>query len=573
MKKAVRILRENKPLYMALNLLFYGSVVVGLFYGFLRPDAGAEMAKWGPSALVWDCLEVAVNTLTAPAVIYAFGAGITLLAMLLAILGGSSAVMAWFAFLGNLFLCTLSIALGLFLSPIVILALPFLTGIGFLWGAGSAAALPVGPLALLVHSFILAIEGQSIILAEFIMVRAYNAIFRPHRLGEVSRWSAYRRALGETGRLYMLIIFTLVVGAISHGLEWTYTEVSIEDINHCHSDSDCVVARETVCGGDAVAINEDYISVWDQHLKKEERTGVLERICATPRLDNFEAKCADTECVAVMKDKVAVDRAHISFGIGYTPDKPLLNKHVSLRFTFRFATDTPNVSARVELPDGFELVSGSLKWQGDLSRGEDRTAYAVVKATRTGYYQLTGTAIPQDRDDASGLTDTVHVEVTESDAIFGSKPENHWGQKGQAYAIPVPENNEQIRSELIVSPEPELNEEFTITYRVTPSIDIPGPQGTQMSLVLPPQAFEIVATQFPPGGEHYIHEDQLSWKGSISQDQTVEIKATLRIINTGWGYAYGCLSVQPGGQIASLITDVIIADLYVDKYSGHHSLR
>jgi hypothetical protein len=124
-KETILILRENKRLYVALNLLFYGSIVVGLFYGFLRPDVGEEMAKWGASAL----LEAPP---TAPAI--------------LAFLRGSFVAATVFTFLGNLFLCSLSIGLGLIFPPIVILALPFLTGMGFLWGAGFAAALSIGPL-------------------------------------------------------------------------------------------------------------------------------------------------------------------------------------------------------------------------------------------------------------------------------------------------------------------------------------------------------------------------------------------------------------------------------------------
>jgi hypothetical protein len=126
---------------------------------------------------------------------------------------------------------------------------------------------------------------------------------------------------------------------------------------------------------------------------------------------------------------------------------------------------------------------------------------------------------------------------------------------------------------LIISPKPELNKEFTITYRLTPSINIPDPQRTQMSLVFPPKAFQVVSVQFPTGGETYRYNDQLSWKGSINKGQTVEIKTTLKVINTGWGSVYGNLNVQPSGEITNLIQDVKIADLYVDKYSGSFTMK
>jgi hypothetical protein len=94
-----------------------------------------------------------------------------------------------------------------------------------------------------------------------------------------------------------------------------------------------------------------------------------------------------------------------------------------------------------------------------------------------------------------------------------------------------------------------------------------------MSLVFPPKAFEVVSVQFPEGGETYEHDTQLSWKGRISEGQTVEIKATFKVINTGWGSVYGNLNVQPSGEITNLIQDVKIAELYVDKYTGNFTIK
>jgi hypothetical protein len=52
MKKTLRILRENKRLYLTLNLLCYVSIVVRLVYDYLRPGVGEEMAKWGAAVLL-----------------------------------------------------------------------------------------------------------------------------------------------------------------------------------------------------------------------------------------------------------------------------------------------------------------------------------------------------------------------------------------------------------------------------------------------------------------------------------------------------------------------------------------
>ena len=202
MKETIRILKENKRLYIALSLLFYGSIVVGLCYGLLRPDVGEEMAKWGVSAL----LEAPP---TAPAIF--------------AYLRGSFVAAAVFTFLGNLFMCTISIGLGLVFPPIVVLALPFLTGMGFLWGAAfGPVVFTIGSWSPLAHLLTFAIEGQSIIFVLFIMLRTCDAILRPQRFGETSRWSAYRRALAQTGRLYVLIVVVLLVSAIYEAFEMLY---------------------------------------------------------------------------------------------------------------------------------------------------------------------------------------------------------------------------------------------------------------------------------------------------------------------------------------------------------------
>lgn len=249
-------------------------------------------------------------------------------------------------------------------------------------------------------------------------------------------------------------------------------------------------------------------------------------------------------------------------------DKPLLNTPVTLTLSFKSTIDAQNTYAKIELPDGFELVSGSLEWQGDLKKDEEQKIEIVVKSTNVGYYQLKCFINPNDF--AFGNSDTLYVEVSQNDAIIGSKLENNWYKSEQGQVAPIAENNEQIESELIILQNPELDKEFTISYRLTPLIDLP--ERTQISLVLPPKAFELVDVQFPEGGETY-EKSRLIWVGSIDKDETVEIKANLKVINTGWGSVYGAFNVQPNGEITELIQDVKIADLYVDKYKGNFTIR
>ena len=71
-------------------------------------------------------------------------------------------------------------------------------------------------------------------------------------------------------------------------------------------------------------------------------------------------------------------------------DKPLLNKSVILTFTFkqREKSEISNysASARIELPDGFELISGNLEWNGYISDREEKIE-VTIKATKVMDYK------------------------------------------------------------------------------------------------------------------------------------------------------------------------------------------
>ena len=79
--------------------------------------------------------------------------------------------------------------------------------------------------------------------------------------------------------------------------------------------------------------------------------------------------------------------------------------------------------------------------------------------------------------------------------------------------------------------------------------------------------------EFPQGGKTYRYDGHLRWEGSIAKNQTVEIKATFLITDTGRGSIYGNLEVQITGDITKFIDDRKGADLYVDKYGGTFTLK
>lgn len=253
-------------------------------------------------------------------------------------------------------------------------------------------------------------------------------------------------------------------------------------------------------------------------------------------------------------------------------EKPLLNTPVPLVFSFKSLVPTPmpNIEAKIELPDGFELVSGIPTWNGNLKENEERKIEVMIKSTKVGYYRLSGSAISRQGESYFGDTAIIDIEITSDNAIAGSKPENNWYLPAQGQSLPMAQSNEQIRSELTFSNTPELGRSFTVTYKVTPSIKLPS-QRTYLFLVFPPKAFKLLGVQFPQGGETYQRDTQLSWVGNIDVNQTMEIIATFEVVNVGWGTVYGSLNSQSGKggtTVVDLVVDVKTSDLYVDKYGG-----
>lgn len=253
----------------------------------------------------------------------------------------------------------------------------------------------------------------------------------------------------------------------------------------------------------------------------------------------------------------------INFSIS---NAPALNQTAVLTCKILSKRGALNTTTRIDLPEGFELISGNLTWaDGDGS--------VTIKAVKTGNWTITaftqhhvvkdGTLYPGHWGDV----ERVYVGVREDTAWIRDSDWPFIRSNWYDYTQPMgegslPQNNQQIESEILFSATPELNKEITITYRVTPSINIPR---AEMWLFTPPRGFELVNAQLPLDGEI---SRGLTWVGSINKGQTIEINATYRITSTGWGSVEGQLLVQPGGEVTDVILDVKMADLSVDKGGG-----
>ncbi|MGD2251179.1 MAG: hypothetical protein PVF58_22500, partial [Candidatus Methanofastidiosia archaeon] len=105
---------------------------------------------------------------------------------------------------------------------------------------------------------------------------------------------------------------------------------------------------------------------------------------------------------------------------------PLLNKSVNLVCTVtqmehsseRFLKE--DVVLEVELPEGFELVDGTLTWEGHLDANQIKTHIVTVKAVKTGRWTIRVWGGPSGSPKFE--LKNLYVTVTETSARVSTKP-------------------------------------------------------------------------------------------------------------------------------------------------------
>ncbi|MFH1087179.1 MAG: cohesin domain-containing protein [Chloroflexota bacterium] len=110
-------------------------------------------------------------------------------------------------------------------------------------------------------------------------------------------------------------------------------------------------------------------------------------------------------------------------------DLPTLGKPVELTAAFAiresYTSDAPNTTATIELSEGIQLVSGTLKWQGDVVRGKTYQMKVTVKAVKTGVSEVMARAIgPVGEVGSSGGAGYLYISVTDKGAsVSRRRPE------------------------------------------------------------------------------------------------------------------------------------------------------
>ncbi|MBI4303839.1 MAG: hypothetical protein HY665_05830 [Chloroflexi bacterium] len=176
-----------------------------------------------------------------------------------------------------------------------------------------------------------------------------------------------------------------------------------------------------------------------------------------------------------------------------------------------------NVTARIVLPKGFQLVSGELEWQGNMVRGTKYELKATIKAVKAGDWRIEARAfyMPNRTDVEGGTAYLWAVVYPDSATVSDQLP----SAQGTPYTVPMghpetvtvrleraPRLGEPIKLRLIVRSREDVTqaEAFVELHRTD--------RGQKMKV---PLADVLV-------------EGELAWRGSLEKDVPVVLSATVR---------------------------------------------
>ena len=194
-RKPIEIIKENKKIFLLMNAVFYGLLLLTMMVTAIFPDLQAKTIDNANQQLSAPWLE---STVVA------------------AYTDGNVGLAGIYTFLVNLILGTfLSMTLPSMVIPFVGLIMGGYRAI--FWGMTFA---PLdGVTGLLPHYLTLLIEGQAYIIAIFAIIIQGRAFLFPSRTGLASRWSGYKKGLIQSAWLYLPVILLLVIGSVYEAFE------------------------------------------------------------------------------------------------------------------------------------------------------------------------------------------------------------------------------------------------------------------------------------------------------------------------------------------------------------------
>ena len=196
LKSAWGLVQEHRRAYTILNVLYYGLVIIFMVYvAFNRPlqdellQSIGESFMTGPLSFVGSAY---VNTKVLAAIAATFFVNL---------LAGSFGTIT----LPSLIIPFSGILVGFYRAV--------------LWGLILSPAHPDLRMVMIPHSLTLILEGQAYILT---MLAAYlqgRAFLWPKTVGLESRGRGYLEGLKRTGKIYLLVVLTLLIAAIYEVIE------------------------------------------------------------------------------------------------------------------------------------------------------------------------------------------------------------------------------------------------------------------------------------------------------------------------------------------------------------------
>lgn len=98
-----------------------------------------------------------------------------------------------------------------------------------------------------------------------------------------------------------------------------------------------------------------------------------------------------------------------------TIDKaPALNQTAELTLTISAVRNFSNITAKIILPEGLELVSGNLVWHGALIENKTQSIHAKVKAVKIGTWTIDGAV--------TGASDQIYLSIQENEGRITERP-------------------------------------------------------------------------------------------------------------------------------------------------------
>jgi len=196
LKSAWGLVQENRRAYITLNILYYSLVLIFMVYVAFNRPLQDELLKSVGASFMTGPLSFVGNAYFNAKVLTAIGA----------------------TFFVNLFVGSI----GTITLPSLVI--PF-SGvlIGFyraaLWGLILSPAHPDLRLIMIPHSLTLILEGQAYILT---MLAAYiqgKAFLWPKSVGLERRGQGYLEGVKRTGKIYLLVLLTLLIAAVYEVIE------------------------------------------------------------------------------------------------------------------------------------------------------------------------------------------------------------------------------------------------------------------------------------------------------------------------------------------------------------------